>query len=228
MTKTFDKNNKQHKFFYRDLSIDLNYATNFLKEKYRLIANNQYPGVSLVSDLDIFSYTKSVSTQKAREYNLFQFYSPFIYELYSSVVDMVYEACDYYEVDFNKEQYVVSAWFNINKKSLQTKLDWHDHINPDFKVPAFHGYYCVNAEPSETLYQINKNIYPNKNKNNRAILSVVGYPHSMADWNWEEERITIAYDILPMRLMYEKEFTGQDKEMEFEQHFFPIPPRINK
>ena len=71
-------------------------------------------------------------------------------------------------------------------------------------APWFHGYYCVNAEPSSTFYQINgdeSNVFENINKNNRAILSETGHPHGRDDWFQEKPRITIAYDISPLTLI---------------------------
>jgi hypothetical protein len=65
-------------------------------------------------------------------------------------------------------------------------------------APIFHGYYCVNAEPSITYYKINGNdLFENHNKNNRAIVSETGHPHGRDDWYEDKPRITIAYDIAP-------------------------------
>ena len=65
--------------------------------------------------------------------------------------------------------------------------------------PVFHGYYCINAEPSKTFYNINRSgqIFENINKNNRAILSETGHPHGRDDWFEEKPRVTIAYDVTP-------------------------------
>jgi hypothetical protein len=227
MTYEFDKNIKPQKFFTRDLNLDLQEVTDTLKFEYNRIANCEMRGIAPHSDtLDIFTYSKSVSTQKSREYNAFQMYYPFMHELYSAVVDMTREACKYYEIDYNSEQWVAQAWFNINSRAKGGKLDWHDHLDPNIKVPAFHGYYSVNAEPSQTHYLINDEEKINHNKNNRAILSLVGYPHAMGDWEWEGERITIAYDVLPMRILNQRAFLDaklQDHEDFWEQHYFPLP-----
>lgn len=39
---------------------------------------------------------------------------------------------------------------------------------------------------------------PNENKDNRLIVSEMGHPHAMQDWDWDGPRITIAYDIVPL------------------------------
>jgi hypothetical protein len=64
--------------------------------------------------------------------------------------------------------------------------------------PDFHGYYCVNAEPSVTFYLIDKvTEFENININNRAVVSETGHPHAPDNWYSREPRITIAYDIIP-------------------------------
>lgn len=227
----FNKNIKPQKFFYRDLNFDLNEITEDLKIEYERIAKCQMYGIQPHNDeLDIFTYSKSVSTQKSREYNAFQMYYHWMHDLYSAIVDMTREACDYYEIDYNSEQWLAQAWFNINSTEKGGKLGWHDHLDPNLNIPAFHGYFAVNAEPSETHYMINDEIKINQNKNNRAILSMVGFPHAMGPWEWEGERITIAYDILPLRILQQKDFLKsekenllQDHEKFWEQHYFPLP-----
>jgi hypothetical protein len=57
-----------------------------------------------------------------------------------------------------------------------------------------------------------KELVDNVNKNNRAILSETGHPHAMGDWDWEGPRITIAYDVVPLRYMGDSQ----------EQHYFPL------
>ena len=227
MIERFDKNSKPQKFFIRDLDFDLDKVAKTLKLEYERIAKCEMRGITQHDDnLDIFTYSKSLSTQKSREYNAFQMYYPFMHDLYSAVVDMTIEACKYYDIDYNSEQWVAQAWFNINSTKKGGKLDWHDHIDTAFKIPSFHGYYSVNAEPSETHYNINGEIKTNINKNNRAILSLMGYPHAMGDWSWEGERITIAYDVVSIRTIRQEAFLqSKPKEHEsfWEQHYFPLP-----
>lgn len=223
----FDKNKKPQKFFERHLDNDLGYMASALKREYDRIANCEMIGITPHdNDKDIFTYTKSVSTHKSREYNAFQMYYPFMHDLLSAVVDMTREACEYYEIDYNSEQWYAAAWFNINSTEKGTGLGWHDHIDPNIKVPAFHGYYCVNAEPSETHYRINEAPVVNQNKNNRAVLSLMGFPHAMGPWTWPGERITIAYDVVPQKIMHQEAYLDSnfDKDHAFwEQHHIPLP-----
>lgn len=229
IAEPFDKNKKPQRFFDRYLNNDLDEVSDRLEIEYKRIENNQMRGVSKIDETkDIFGYTKSSSTMKSREYNAFQMYYPWMHDLYSAVVDMVKEACEYYEIDYNSEQWMVASWFNINSRAKGAKLDWHDHLNPELNVPAFHGYYSVKAEPSQTHYNINDTLVVNENKNNRAILSLVGFPHAMGDWDWDGSRITIAYDIMPLRLMRQEGHISNNNHVDeyWEQHFFPLPKNL--
>jgi hypothetical protein len=231
MLEGFDKNKKPQKFFERFLDNNLEEVAADLKVEYERIAKGEMIGIKPLDDIkDIFTYSKSYSTQKSREYNAFQMYYPWMHELYSAVVDMTREACEYYEIDYNAEQWMCQAWFNINSREKGGKLEWHDHVPPGFDAPGFHGYYSVNAEPSETHYLINNVPKVNVNKNNRAVLSMVGFPHAQGPWEWDGDRITIAYDVLPLSKLLQKAFLDSNfgpDEAFWEQHYFPLP-KINK
>ena len=231
LNTNFDKNKKPQKFFERFLNNDLEEVKSDLALEYARIARREMINIQPYDDaLDFFSYTKSLSTQKSREYNAFQFYYPWMHEIYSSVVSMVQEACEYYEIDYNSEQWMCQAWFNVNSVEKGSKLDWHDHVPENWDAPGFHGYYSVNAEPSETYYDVNGDKKVNVNKNNKAILSMVGFPHAMGDWDWPGDRITVAYDVMPLRKILQKDYYAAIKqglmspdEKFWEQHYFPLP-----
>jgi hypothetical protein len=207
---------REHKFFERHLDNDLNNLSEFLSEKYKLINEANLRGVNQIGEDDKYwMESGSLSTVKWREYNVFQLYHPAIHNLYTALSDTVKEACDYYGIDFYKERYYVQGWFNINHSNTG-KLDWHDHGGPF--APHFHGYYCVNAEPSITnykLYNDDNRLVENVNKNNRLIVSEMGHPHAMGDWGWDGPRITIAYDIEPVKYLIENDMT-------IEQHWIPL------
>jgi hypothetical protein len=202
-----------HKFFERFLDNNLNVLADDLKLRYEKIENAELLGVTPLGEYESWKESNSVSTMKWRQYNVFQFNTPEIYNLYLAVRDMVKEACSHYDVDFDKQKFLIAGWFNINSKEKTGKLGWHDHGPAG--APFFHGYYCVNAEPSETQYVVFNKKVSNINKNNRAILSEMGHPHAMGDWDWEGDRITIAYDILPL---LEVQQFGIDQE----QHWIPL------
>lgn len=207
---------KPHRFFERFLNNDLDDLTKFLQEQYDLIETARLKGVNELTEKDqAWLSSGSISTVKWTEYNVFQFYHPGIYQLYKSVSDMVKDACEYYDVNFAEQQYMIQGWFNINHAKVG-KLDWHDHGGP--YAPFFHGYYCVSAEPSVTHYRLfneDAGIVENKNINNRAIVSEMGHPHAMGDWSWDGPRITIAYDIIPLSLLKDNKDAPQ-------QHWIPL------
>jgi hypothetical protein len=107
---------------------------------------------------------------------------------------------------------MIQGWFNVNE-SGNGKLNWHEHGGPG--APDFHGYYCVSAEPSSTHYIVFDQEVENINKDNRAILSEMGHPHAMGNWDWQGKRITVAYDVTPLK-------TLKSAGYENEQHWIPL------
>jgi len=205
-----------HKFFERYLDNDLDSLSKFLHEKYQLIQSAELRGVTELNKQDEYwTESGSTSTVKWREYNVFQFYHEGLYKLYRGISDTVKEACEYYGINFEEQQYYVQGWFNINHSDTG-KLNWHDHGGPF--APHFHGYYCVSAEPSITHYRIEDGsgrVVENVNKNNRLIVSEMGHPHAMGDWTWNGPRITVAYDIEPLSSLVDNDLTIQ-------QHWIPL------
>jgi hypothetical protein len=210
--KSVSQSKQPHKFFERFLDNNLQILTAELQDRYEKIEQAKIAGVTAVGENELWQSSNSVSTMKWRQYNVFQFHSTGLYELYRSVKDMTKEACEYYGIDFEKERYMLQGWFNITH-SGKGKLDWHDH--GPYGAPNFHGYYSVSAEPSITHYRVFDKDIENHNINNRAILSEMGHPHAMADWDWEGPRITVAYDVIPLR---DVQRFGKAQE----QHWIPL------
>lgn len=203
------RSKQEHRFFERYLDNDLEDLTKMLQDRYERISNGTYLQ-NPIQTSGPFSESNSISTMNWYAYNVFQFTHPSTHKLLKAIREMTIDACDYYGIDFNKEQFMVQGWFNITHVG-KGKLDWHDHGGGG--APFFHGYYCVSAEPTITNYRLfDKEFIENINKNNRAILSETGHPHAMGDWDWEGPRITIAYDVVPLRYMDESQ----------EQHYFPL------
>lgn len=206
------KSKEPHKFFERFLDNDLNILAQELQDRYKKIETAKVLGVTEVKDNEIWKSSNSVSTMKWREYNVFQFHIDGIHNLYNNISSMVKEACEYYSLNFESQKFMVQGWFNINYTKMG-KLDWHDH--GPFGAPNFHGYYCVKAQPSVTYYKVFDKEVENVNIDNRAVLSEMGHPHAQADWDWDGPRITVAYDIIPLRDL--KQFG-----MHQEQHWIPL------
>lgn len=210
--QSVSKSKQPHKFFERTLNNNLTILTAELHDRYKKIEEAKLVGVTPLGDKEFWTESNSISTVKWRQYNVFQFHSLGIYNLYKSIRDMAIEACEYYNLDFEKQRYMIQGWFNINH-SKKGKLDWHDH--GPIGAPNFHGYYCVNAEPSVTYYKVFDKEVENHNINNRAILSEMGHPHAQADWDWDGPRITIAYDLIPLADIMQN---AKDQE----QHWVPL------
>jgi len=201
-----------HRFFEYFLDNDLDELKKELLVRYDLIEQAKVAGVTPVGDAEFWKDTGSISTMKWRQYNVFQFHIDGVRKLYDAISSMVKEACNYYEVDFSEQQYMLQGWFNVNY-SKKGRLDWHDHS--PVGAPFYHGYYSVSAEPSETHYYAFGEHKINNNVNNKAILSEMGHSHAMADWDWEGPRITIAYDVTPLWAL-------KDAGLEAEQHWLPL------
>ena len=156
-------------------------------------------------------------------------YYPWAHDLFSAVTAMTREACAYYGVEYNDYRWLAQSWFNINSKEKGGKLHFHDHVRKDYGDLAFHGYFSVSAEPSETHYDLlDGKVKINHNINNRAILSKVGYPHAMNEWDFEGPRITIAYDVIPLHTLEQEAFLAMQAkdgitDPLWEQHYNPLP-----
>jgi hypothetical protein len=211
--RPISRSRQPHRFFERTLNNDLEKLAQELEDRYALIKEAKIDGVTEFTGEEPWSESGSVSTSKWDEYNVFQFHIDGIYNLYRALGEMVREACEYYDIDFEEQKFMVQGWFNINHVG-NGKLDWHEH-GPG-GAPFFHGYYAVKAEPSETHYITTSGPKVNVNKNNKAILSEMGHPHAMGDWSWEGARITVAYDVLPLSELMR---FGNDPE----QHWIPLP-----
>jgi len=99
-------------------------------------------------------------------------------------------------------------WLNMHNKT--EFLNWHSHNKPEEN--CYHGYFCVNAEPSTTMYKLKEGSTVNiDNKNNQLIISRSdGDVHCVTPWNEAETRITLAFDIVP-KIIATNSFIGQDR-----------------
>jgi hypothetical protein len=206
----------QHKFFEKFLDNNLEELSKFLSQKAYDLEHGLVPNVSLEDYKKLNGVAPT--TNLGPKYNIFQFHYQDLYKLLIEVRSMVKEACEYYSIDFDSQQYMIQGWFNFDNYEKPEPLPdrfLHDHLGGS-GVPDFHGYYCVAAEPSYTKYKLggmeNGEYFLNINKNNRAILSETGHPHGISHWDQPFKRITIAYDICPLNSIL------NDKE----QHWIPL------
>jgi hypothetical protein len=205
---------KNHKFFMKDLDNDLDSLNIWISEfESKLIAHDlpkleSYDGSKMpLGFFEKLEQPFSIGTVSGAYYNIFNYGNLEIDKLKSALSNLLKEACAYYEIDYSKYTWGLRGWFNRNPSEELKDIspidhpdNFHDHLDAS-GAPNFHGYYAVNAEPSVTIYKINNDnnsIVENINKNNRAILSEVGHPHGMGNWDSLDPRITIAYDITPI------------------------------
>lgn len=194
------------RFFERFLDNDLDELFAYLQSKQSDILEGNVPGIP-AEKLSEFNIYNGPSTQLCNYYNIFDFDNAGIAKLKDALRSATQEACEYYGIDFDSQDFHIHGWFNLDYQSPENREDgvsplkhsehYHDHMGGE-GAPVFHGYYCVNAEPSITYYKIDRLVdFENINKNNRAVLSETGHPHGRDDWYFEKPRITIAYDIAP-------------------------------
>lgn len=198
---------KQQKFFERHLDNDLESLNQYLLSKQEDLKNGLVQGISPEDILKApKSYFSNYNPQRIDSFfNIFHFHNKEIYMLQDSLRSMTKDACEYYDIDFDSQQFMLHGWFNVESNNgfikpvnLEDPDFYHDHSR-GAGAPFFHGYYCVNAEPGSTYYNINNETpFENININNRAIVSETGHPHGIGAWKFTEPRITIAYDISPL------------------------------
>ena len=185
---------KPHKFFERYPDINLTKLDSYLHGVYEQMRESGWFGDPNLPD------PQGMTIDVTGQYNLFRHRNEEIQKLRQAIKDMLIEASEYYGYNFDEENYVITAWFNLWRNLYTENIEdkaWHFH--DQVGAPHFHGYYCVNAEPSITYYNINNQIIENNNKNNRAILSETNHAHAAGDWRIPVDRITIAYDIMPKK-----------------------------
>lgn len=192
------------KFFDRFLDNDLEDLYAYLYEKAEDLVAGKIGNVP-EETLSKFNMSNGAPTQLGNFYNIFTWEHSAIENLKNALADTVKEASEYYGIDYEAEDYFINGWFNLDFKTenadygvspLKHPQHYHDHAGGT-GAPVFHGYYCVNAEPSSTFYRIDRGeeVFENINKNNRLVVSGTGHPHGRDDWFQDKPRITIAYDI---------------------------------
>lgn len=197
-----------HKFFDVIMNNDLEKLSLFLTQKQQDILDGKIPGFP-EEELKKYNNLNGPATQLGEYYNIFDkenFGCDELRDLHRELRNLTKEACEYYQINYDEQQYIIHGWFNLDHKTEGTGVspikhsqNFHDHMAGE-GAPYFHGYYCVNAEPSSTFYKIggiDGDLFENINKNNRAIVSETGHPHGRDDWFSDNPRITVAYDIKP-------------------------------
>lgn len=140
-------------------------------------------------------------------YNVLLYPFPQFHELLSNIKETFFS--------LNKtpeKNYYIQCWLNFHKKDEM--IEWHKHW-PEGKG-VWHGYFCVDAEPSITSYELpSGNRYDVNNRNNHIIIGLSeGDRHRTWPWPYEDRtRITIAFDIVPQESIIDNKYLN---------HWIPI------
>lgn len=209
---------KPHRFFEGFPSIDLESLSKEMMMLRDRIIDGEIPGIpeeKIKLAQEQRYLVESSITPMGSDYNILLLGYDSLIPLKENLADVLLEACDYYEIDAKSKDYVIMSWLNVtygreindfqlpNDQHISTD-NYHDH-NGGRGAPDFHGYFSVNAEPSNTNYLINRETpFKNINTNGRAVISETGHPHNVDPWNFDTPRITIAYDICPRENMNHK------------------------
>ena len=128
-------------------------------------------------------------------YNLFLYPLPGFYDLYTTLKHVFRTHCK------DPNPHYVQCWLNWSNKN--DFFDWHTHWTPETKI--WHGFYCVNVEPSKTIYRIPGVAEPVDiiSENNLLVISQQGGDyHRTLPWPYNDRpRITIGYDIVPAQFI---------------------------
>jgi|APCry1669189665_1035243.scaffolds.fasta_scaffold02967_2 hypothetical protein len=146
-----------------------------------------------------------ITTQMFQRYNILMFPLPGFHNLFLEIQKTFNEVNK--DKSYKDEKYYIQCWLNVYD-SRAPSIGWHKHWRTAQK--AWHGFYCLDTEPSSTLYRLsNGKQFAIECKDNLLVIGKSGEDeHRSTDWTIKERpRITIAYDIVPAKFlapMYDK------------------------
>jgi hypothetical protein len=136
-------------------------------------------------------------------YNLSERSEPIIQQLFSKLKQKIIEK---WEVTRNMK---ICAWINVHKKG--ENLFWHGH-NRYMKDECIHGYFCVEVEPSQTIYVFSgQDDLIEINNKNSCLVACFGnnnFLHKVTKWERDCERITIGFNMVPLIRTHENLVPG--------------------
>lgn len=182
--------------FEMKLAIDQMY--NFIKGRF-------------VSDHSDYSGQSTMTTKLYSKYNLLMYPFPPFHDLYRNIQET------FHELNGNDTSYnYIQCWLNYYRED--EFIDWHGHWPSEMKT--WHGFFCVDCEPSHTTYRLynNEKDINVESKNNQLVISRSdGDQHRTWPWPYADRpRITIAFDIVSADF-----FMGPDKT-NWVNHWIPI------
>jgi hypothetical protein len=138
-----------------------------------------------------FTAQSTLTTALYGKYNVLMYPAPGFHELYEGIQRT------FRKVSGTTSPHYIQAWLNFYQKG--DYIDWHMHWEPEFE--SWHGFYCVDCEPSKTSYKLDPSkdeIIDVVSENDKLILGPSsGDIHRTWPWEGDAPRITIAFDIVP-------------------------------
>jgi len=148
-----------------------------------------------------YSGHSTMTTQLFQQYNLLLYpVSPEFHSLYKEICLMFKEICP--KDEFDNNQFYMQCWLNFYRKG--EFIDWHGHWPAN--TLSWHGFYCVDCEPSKTTYKLpnSDNQIDIPSENNLLVMSPSdGDQHRTWPWDENRPRITIAFDVVNRKTVME-------------------------
>lgn len=195
--------------YTRKVNLDLNAMRETANAMY------EYIRVNFVDDGKGYSGQSTLTTKLFDKYNYLLYPVPGNHELYTVIRETFHAALNHSKWNVEKS-YHIQCWLNVYRKGEY--INWHSHGTPD--MHSWHGFFCLDVEPnSSTTYK-----FPDQDhgivvhsQNNLIVLGPSnGDLHKSSEWNEESPRVTIAFDITPSRILFER------GHWEIPNHWMPI------
>jgi hypothetical protein len=136
------------------------------------------------------------TTKSFSQYNILTFPLSEIHNLYKTIKFSFLEVeKDYYGYNLNLN-YFIQAWLNVY--DVGQFIDWHGHYYNIART--WHGFYCLDVEPSITTYKFTNNQLLDVSCEDNSLIIGLSDNNQHKTEKWHDKsrpRITIAFDIVP-------------------------------
>jgi hypothetical protein len=139
-----------------------------------------------------------------KNYNLSDRGEPILQELFDKIHEKINKKWE------KTKNMKLKAWLNVHRKG--ENLNWHGH-NRYIRDQCLHGYFCVEVEPSQTIYVFcGQDDAIEVNNKNSCLVAGFGnnnFLHKVTKWERNDcERITIGFNMVPLMLTRENPDPG--------------------
>lgn len=190
-------------FGYIERNIEINKEfIDFFGKTYHILKNTHIEQGHFSPFTPDGSEKEYCSGRHANLYNLFLFKDFNIHKIYKIIQEMTIEYCNKNNIDYLEEKYYIHGFFTY-KKAGTVSVGWHDHGS---EKNHLHGFLLIDAEPSETWYNIDDKEIHLIAKNGRIILGKNAMHTIAPGWQENKPRISMAFNIKPLNEMPEDSF----------------------